>query len=186
MAVAATACTTPYRPGTPYFIEDVTVRAAPGTVSTATAERIEADIEAVAARVPRTGAPKRLDVTITEFHTKNPALALLVGDTNRMTGTATITGSGATEWSETVGVVSDAFLQGISGAIIAAARQREVIEAELAKRYSVAVSKAAYGGKLPQPGTAPVAPRRQPDPTAPVAPATPAPAPGQAGVVAGV
>ena len=186
-AVAATACTTPYRPGVPYYIEDVTVRAAPETITPETAQRIEATIEAQAARAPREGEPKQLDVTVTSFRTKNPALSLLVGDTNRMQGTATITGAGVTEWSETVMVTSDAILQGISGAIIAAMRKREGIERELGDRLAVKTAKAAYGGKLPDGRRrARTAPAEPATPVAPAAPAAPV-APGVAdGVVAGV
>ena len=185
-AILVTAgCTTAYKPGTPYYIEDVTVVASPGVLSPGTAERIERDIENTVARAPREGAPKQLAVRVNGFRTKNPGMSLLIGDSNSMTGTAAITGAGVTEWSEDIAVMSDVLLQGIAGAIIAAARQRDAVESDLAGRFGNTVARLAYGGKLPSANrprrAAPAAPQ-------PVAPAAPAPAPvGTAnGVVAGV
>ena len=177
--LATVGCSTAYKPGTPYFIEDVTVTAPAGVLSPGTAERIERDIESTVARAPREGEPKRLDVRVNSFRTKNPGMSLLIGDSNSMTGTAAITGAGVTEWSEDIVVMSDVLLQGVAGAIIAAARQRDAVETGLAGRFAATVARLAYGGKLP------AASAQRPAPaTAPAAPASRTPAAPRAGAVA--
>lgn len=170
--LATVGCTTPYQPGSPYFIEDVRVTAAPGALSPGTAAGIERSIEAVAARAPREGAPKQLNVQVSSFRKANVGASLLIGDSNSMTGAASITSDGVTEWSEDVTAVSDAAVNGIAGALIAAARKKEGVEKQLAERFALAVSKLAYGGKLPAGSPRPsITITPAPDAPAPAAPA---------------
>ena len=150
-ALLATGCTQSYKPDEPYFISDVNVtRSSPTIGSPGLPTSVESRIEDQLSAQPRAGAPKRLSVDITEFRTKNPAAALLVGDVNAMAANVTITGSNGPEYQERVRVVSDAFAQGVIGAVIAAARTQSGVERQLAASLADKIARLANGGVKPE------------------------------------
>ena len=176
--LALAGCAKPYQPGEPYFISQVNVtKVSPTVGNSELTSQVRGGITRYTSVQPKEGAPKRLDVRVTDFRVKNPALALLAGDANRMSANATISGAdGTVEWTQPITVQTDAAINGVIGAVVAAARQADGVQIQLSERMANTVSRLAYGGKLPE-RRAVTAPQRRTAParTFPEAPANAAP-----------
>ena len=174
--LALAGCAQSYKPGEAYFIDEVNVTKASPTIGNAElTSQVRGGITRYTSVQPKEGAPKRLDVQVTGFRVKNPAISLLVGDANRMSANATITGAdGTVEWTQPITVQTDAALNGPIGAIVAAARKADGVQLQLSERMADRISRLAYGGKLPE-RHAVTAPQRQTIRTVPDAPASAAP-----------
>ena len=191
LAVATLAlggCAQSYKPGEPYFISTVDVtKAEPAIGNGALTSQVRSGITQYTSVQPREGAPKNLSVNVKRFRVQNPALALVIGDANSMTANATITNAdGVVEWTQPIVVQSDAAFNGVIGAVVAVARKKDGVQAQLSERMANRVAKLAYGGKLPARRAAaePTPSRTQPAPVA--RPEAPRQEPATSGVNPGV
>lgn len=110
-----------------------------------------------------TGRAVRVSVLITELHRKNPAMSLLVGDSNRITAAMTISDAqGKTLMQRDVSAINAVIINGVIGAVAAAASDKTETDDELADALAEKVERAVFGRalagrlKLPQ-GLAPAA-----------------------------
>ncbi|MBP0581834.1 hypothetical protein J8I29_21070 [Labrys sp. LIt4] len=172
------------QPGQAY-IKEVSVTASPSRspAPPGAETRLQATVVNEASRFPQTGAPKRVAIVIESYHLKNPALSLLIGDQNHMGGTMLVSDVGSTAPPKAVPLyVQDAYqVQGVIGAVQAAAQDRSLVESRLVSAASSSVLEKFYGTKLlgayvrtarsaaPVPGPAAI----QPEPAAQPQPAKP-------------
>ncbi|GLK75844.1 hypothetical protein GCM10008171_10980 [Methylopila jiangsuensis] len=126
------------------------------------------------------GAPKRLHVVVTDLHYKNPAMALLVGDANRASAKVTVVdaATGRSQGEFDTVAIDQAAINGIAGAVIAVAQDRQAADLRLADGLSRNVMERVYGSEeFKQAQQRPLAPIEVPAarPAEQPAPATPAP-----------
>ncbi|MFD1330907.1 hypothetical protein ACFQ4O_02745 [Methylopila musalis] len=126
------------------------------------------------------GAGKRLHVVVTDLHYKNPALALLVGDANRANAKVTVVdvATGRSQGEFDTVAIDQAAINGVAGAVIAVAQDRQAADLRLAEGLSLAVMERVYGSEEFKAARArPLAPIEVPaaHPAAQPAPASSAP-----------
>lgn len=164
------------KPGEAY-VKDVTVTAiasarnpVPGSFAPRLTEAVRQDVR----RLPQTGAAKHLSITLTDYHLKNPALSLLVGDANYVKGTLTVTDlAGGPAKTAPFVVGNQGQVNGVVGAIVAANQDPGLIEGVLVVQSSRKALENFYGSKLLK-TYAENPPAATPAPTATPAPASPA------------
>ena len=139
------------QPGQAY-IKEVSVTASPSSspAPAGTEARLQATVIDDASRLPQTGAPKRVAIVIESYHLKNPALAFLVGDANHMSGTMLVSevGSSAPPKALPLYVQDAGQIQGVIGAVQAAAQDRSLVESRMVSATSSIVLDKFYGSKL--------------------------------------
>lgn len=96
-----------------------------------------------------TGQPKCLTVVVTDLHLKNPALSLLVGDANRLSGSVASTDLQArrSDGQKDVVAINTVALNGIIGAVQAATQNENNVAIALAGDFETSVVSAVYGSK---------------------------------------
>lgn len=102
------------------------------------------------AAIPSQGRPKCLTVTVDTFHLKNPAMALLVGDANKLQGSlvsADLEGR-RVDAQKPVLALSDVAINGVLGAVHAAMQENEKVAAELAGEFERSVISTVYGSAV--------------------------------------
>ncbi|WP_454812241.1 hypothetical protein [Labrys neptuniae] len=164
------------KPGEAY-VKDVTVTAiasarnpVPGSFAPRLTEAVRQDVR----RLPQTGAAKHLSITLTDYHLKNPALSLLVGDANYVKGTLTVTDlAGGPAKTAPFMVGNQGQVNGVVGAIVAANQDPGLIEGVLVVQSSRKALENFYGSKLLK-TYAENPPAATPAATAAPAPASPA------------
>ncbi len=109
------------------------------------------------------GRAVRVSLLITELHRKNPAMSLLVGDSNRIKAAMTISDAdGKILMRREVSAMNSVVINGVIGAVAAAASDKTETDDELADALAEKVERAVFGRalagrlKLPQ-NPAPVA-----------------------------
>ena len=143
-----------YKPGIPYRLSQISVTATgASTASPRVVSMVQKDLDRIAASRPVEGAPRRLDVTITEYHKKTALRSLLVGDANRLSAHARIQApeSAAVEWEDDILVTDTAAINGIIGAAVAANQDPSNVEARLSHKLASEVAGSAYGSTRPIP-----------------------------------
>jgi hypothetical protein len=139
------------QPGQAY-IKEVSVTASPSSspAPPGTETRLQATVVNEAGRLPQTGAPKRVVIAIESYHLKNPALAFLIGDANHMSGTMLVSdvGSSAPPKALPLYVQDAGQIQGVIGAVQAAAQDRSLVESRMVSATSSVVLDKFYGSKL--------------------------------------
>jgi hypothetical protein len=155
-----------YKPGVPYHLSQISVTATgASTASPQVVSMVQQDLNRIAASRPAEGAPRTLDVMITEYHKKTALRSLLVGDANRITAQARIRApeSPAVEWEEEIRIVDTAAINGIIGAAVAANQDPGNVEARLSQKLASKVAGSAYGSTklIPVPAGIPLPLRRQ-------------------------
>ena len=108
------------------------------------------------------GKQVQVAILITEVHRKNPAASLLIGDSNRIKALMTISGAdGAPILQREVSAMNSVAINGIIGAVAAAAADTTETDDELADDLASQAERAVFGRalaarlKLPQPAAAP-------------------------------
>lgn len=144
-------CQSAYKPNGDYYFSTVEVAKTTANGSPAIAAMTRDDLLRAVGDRPAKGAPKRLDVTITDVHFKNPVLSLLVGDGNRMASTASIrdAATGKTEWEQKF-VTTDKtsyILNGVAGIAVSALQNKRNVEEKLARGAAEQIGGKALGGK---------------------------------------
>lgn len=137
----------------PFHVSRVNVTRASnevGTVNLAEDVRVK-----VMRRVPAFasgGRGKTVDVQLTSMNLKNPIQSLLIGDSNRLVATVTVTDDATRAKDISFGAmaVDDAALQGISGAVLSATDDPIEIEQRLADRLADSVLTQIYGSEVAQ------------------------------------
>lgn len=134
----------------------------------------------------REGRPADLQLTLTDVHYKNPIASLLVGDANRVLAQGILRGADGVEIARfDTGTLDQTMLNGISGAVIAAAQDRARVDRALARGLAKNVETRIYGDNHQTVMTPELAAKTAPAPVSPAAPAPRRPAPparGAAGV----
>ncbi|MBB3951723.1 hypothetical protein [Aureimonas jatrophae] len=120
----------------------------------------------------REGRSADLQLTLTEVHYKNPIASLLVGDANRVLAQGILRGEDGTEIARfDTGTLDQTVLNGISGAVIAAAQDRARVDRALARGLAKNVETRIYGNNHREVMTPELAAKTAPAPAAPAAPA---------------
>lgn len=96
---------------------------------------------------PKSGRPKCMTVVIKDYHLKNAALSLLVGDSNRMGGTVQTVDAttGALDGNKQVVALDSYMMNGVIGAAQAATQDKAKVENILADTFQLRVLEALYG-----------------------------------------
>jgi hypothetical protein len=104
----------------------------------------------LAARVPAGGDPVILQVQIVDYHLKNPALSLLLADSNRIVvDVQVVSQSSRTVISHFKSASSvDVFINGPVGAIMAAAANKEKVMLHLNRQAANDILEHVYGSKV--------------------------------------
>jgi hypothetical protein len=107
------------------------------------------------------GKQVQVAILITEVHRKNPAASLLIGDSNRMKASMTISGAdGRLIQQREVSAMNSVVINGIIGAVAAAAADKTDTDDELADDLASQAERAVFGRalaarlKLPKPALA--------------------------------
>lgn len=134
------------QPGLAY-VRDAVVTSSAKTGSAQLAPEVRNSILHQAARHPRHGRAKCVKVEITEFHLKNPALSLLVGDANRMSGKMIVQDidTGAIDAQTDVVALNTFIINGIVGAVHAAAQDPAAVERQLVGEFGLSAFEKIYG-----------------------------------------
>ena len=150
-------------------VVDVSVQYQPKAVPPSVAPRLRERLHARFAAMPKTGPEKCVSVVIAEYHLKDPALSLLVGDSNRMAGTVRSVDKATGKVDGNVRVVAlDTYaINGIIGAVQAASQDTGKAEQALTVGLEENVVAAVYGSEV-----AKVRPARTAAPAVPSTPAT--------------
>jgi hypothetical protein len=177
----------------PSHVNNVEVTLARPLGSPALAETLRAKTLAEASRYGAVGNAKTLRISILHYHKKNPALSILVGDSNNITAEVIVVDSTtlAEETKVKVTSLDTVLLDGVVGAAIAISQTDAEVEEKLTTKLASDVLERVYGSKaakiarknppaLVAPPAAVPAPGGAPKPAAkgtPVAAATPKPSP---------
>ena len=140
-------------PGETAHISKVQVSTAPGVSSAAFTERLKAKTTQYAARFGQAGAAKEVRIVVERHSYKNPALSLLVGDANYAGGRVAVidVASGRVQGQVEAGAVDSLAVNGIAGAIIAAAQDKEKVDDRLADGFAKAALRHALGSAIVDP-----------------------------------
>ncbi|MFI0849415.1 hypothetical protein [Mesorhizobium sp. IMUNJ 23232] len=133
------------------------------------APRLLERLHARFAAMPKIGPEKCVTVTIAEYHLKDPALSLLVGDSNRIAGTVRSIDKATGKVDGDVRVIAlDTYaINGVIGAVQATSQDAGKAEQALTVGLEEKVVAAVYGSEV-----AKVRPPRTAATAAPAAPAT--------------
>lgn len=106
-------------------------------------------IIADAAALPQQGKPIHIAVNVETYHLKNPALALLVGDENRMSGTVEVDDPTLPGPRRKVPVITiDSYgVNGVIGAVQAAAQSPSDAESRVTRGFSINTIEKLFGTK---------------------------------------
>ncbi|WP_442583569.1 hypothetical protein ACSBOB_17060 [Mesorhizobium sp. ASY16-5R] len=150
-------------------IVDVSVQYQSKNVPPSVAPRLRDNLRARFAAMPKTGPEKCVSVVIAEYHLKDPALSLLVGDSNRMTGTVRSVdkATGKVDGDARVIALDTYAINGVIGAVQAASQDPGKAEQALTAGLEDKVVAAVYGSEV-----AKIRPPRTAAPAVPSAPAT--------------
>jgi hypothetical protein len=134
-------------------ISRVQVSAAPGVSSARFTEMLQARTTQHAERFGRAGAPKELRIVIERHKYKNPAMALLVGDANEVGGRVAVidVASGRMQGQVEAGAIDAAGVNGVVGAIVAAAQDKQKVDDRLADGLAKASMRLALGSAIVDP-----------------------------------
>jgi hypothetical protein len=92
------------------------------------------------------GRPVRVGVLITELHRKDPALALIAGDSNRIRSLVTISdASGQQLMQREVSAMNSVMINGVIGAVAAAASEKTETDDELADMLAENIERTVFG-----------------------------------------
>lgn len=154
-------------------ISRVQVSVAPNVSTERFAELVRARTTQQAARFGRAGAAKELRIVIQRHSYKNPAMSLLVGDGNFAGGRVAVVdvASGRVQGERDVGTVDSLVINGVVGAIIAAAQDKQKVDERLADGIARQALRSAYGSAAADPVL------ERPEPVAPGAAPGAAPTP---------
>jgi hypothetical protein len=156
-------------------VVDVAVHYQSNTVPPSVAPRLRETLRSRFAAMPKTGPEKCVSVTIAEYHLKNPALSLLVGDSNRMTGTVRSVdrATGKIDGTQRVVALDTYALNGVIGAVQAVTQDAGKAERALTAGMENEVVTAVYGSEVAKVRPRPAAPPASPATTGAVQPAAP-------------
>jgi hypothetical protein len=112
-------------------------------------EDLRARTAAVSAFVPETSNPRLLRLRIVRYHLKNAGMSIILGDSNNMTVSAEVL---SMDGSSSMGtfqatVMSDAMVNGVVGAIIAAGQKESKVMRELDAEAANEILEKIYGTK---------------------------------------
>jgi hypothetical protein len=150
-------------------VVDVSVQYQSRYVPPSVAPRLRDNLRSRFAAMPKTGPEKCVSVTIAEYHLKDPALSLLVGDSNRITGMVRSVdkATGKVDGETRVIALDTYAINGVIGAVQAASQDPGKAEQALTAGLEDKVAAAVYGSEV-----AKVRPPRTAAPAVPSAPAT--------------
>jgi hypothetical protein len=133
--------------GGPFHIETVEMMG-PGT--SMQLQDLGHKVKADTRLVPQTQNPKNLRLTILNYHKKNGGMSLLVGDRNSLNVLVEVveptTGDVVSRFNSAVS--SDAMINGVIGAIAAAASSDEKVQASLNTLAARDIMEHLYGSKM--------------------------------------
>lgn len=134
-------------------ISKIQVSAAPGVSSPGFAEMVRARTAQHAARFGRAGAAKELRIVVERHSYKNPAMALLVGDANLVSGRVAVVdvASGRVQGQVEAAAVDTAGVNGVVGAIVAAGQDKQKVDERLADGFAKASLRHALGSAIVDP-----------------------------------
>jgi hypothetical protein len=156
LALPLAACATSpgiIQPGEAAHISRVQVSTAPGVSSPGFAAMVQSRTMQHAARFGRAGAPKELRIVVERLSYKNPALSLLAGDANRVAGRVAVidVASGRMQGHVEAAAVDMAGVNGVVGAIVAAAQDKQKVDERLADGLAKAALRLALGSAVVDP-----------------------------------
>lgn len=116
------------------YVAEANVVDATGEASASFPQEVRAKTLEEGSRFGFQGAPKRLDITVTQLHKKNPVLSALVADSNSVSATVAVTDmtSGAAEGGFKVTALDSYALNGVVGAVQAVAQDQAEFEGRIA------------------------------------------------------
>jgi len=130
----------------------VVTKASPkmGTVNLAEAIRVKTVREA--SKYPQNGAAKIIKIKVENFHFKNPALALLTGDSNRMSAKGSVIDVATNKVDGTfdLGVQDSGMINGLIGAALAAGDKPSSVEQRLTTLLAHNIMANIYGTERAQ------------------------------------
>ena len=134
----------------PFYIARVEVMGTPPKESSdAQLRDLREQTIALESRVPPTNNPYVLRLRIVKYHQKNPALSLLIGDSNSLTVSGEIWSlDGKTpmgQFSSTA--ATDQYVNGVLGAVIAAATTTNEVQRKLDGEAANEILEQVYGTK---------------------------------------
>lgn len=131
-------------------VVDVSVQYQSKNVPPSVAPRLRDNLRSRFAAMPKTGPEKCLSVTIAEYHLKDPALSLLVGDSNRMAGTVRSVdrATGRVDGNVRVIALDTYAINGVIGAVQAASQDAGKAERALTAGLEEKVVAAIYGSEV--------------------------------------
>jgi hypothetical protein len=95
------------------------------------------------------GRAVRVAIFITELHRKNPAMSLLAGDSNRITAAVTVSDvTGKPLMQREVSAMNSVIINGVIGAVAAAASDKGETDDELADALAENVERTVFGRAL--------------------------------------
>lgn len=151
-SIAVTGCATTAKVNSdqPYRVSKVVVSKKTsdiGTVNLPEDVRVKTIVET--SKIANTGQPKTVQVSLTNFHAKNPLASLLIGDANSMSAEVTVidSASGKQDANFKVYVTDSNYLQGVSGAVLAGLDNPVDVEQRLASLLSKDIAKNIFGSK---------------------------------------
>ncbi|WP_155904944.1 hypothetical protein [Methylopila sp. M107] len=149
----------------PAHISKVQVSLAPNVSSQRFATSLQTRTMQYAARFGRAGAAKELRIVVERHSYKNAAMSLLVGDANVAMGRVAVidVASDKVQGEAQAGAIDTLAINGIAGAIIAAAQDKEKVDQRLVEGFAKAALRHAYGAARAEPFL------DQPEPSAGVA-----------------
>lgn len=137
-------------------IVDVSVHSSAKTLPPGVLPKVREGLKNKLSNYPKSGPAKCMTVAISDYHLKNPAMSLLVGDSNRMTGTVRIVdaASGVQDGTRQVAALDSYMMNGIIGAAQAAGQDAAKVEGVLTDTFERKVLEAAYGSEHTKKGVA--------------------------------
>lgn len=168
------------------YVDAVDVRLDVKVKSPRIADALKLQTRREATRYGRSGALKRVEISVMDVHYKNAAMALLVGDSNRLAARVKVVDvSSGRSHGEFETVASDSgAINGVMGAVIAIAQSEAAVDQRLAQGLASDVLERIYGtaaateARKREPVEIAETPASEPvQPSAPGKPAAPAAAP---------
>jgi hypothetical protein len=128
-------------------IVDVSVHSTAKSLPPSVLAKVREGLRNRLAAYPRSGRAKCMTVAINDYHLKNPAMSLLVGDSNRMTGTVQTVdaATGALDGKKQVAALDSYLVNGIIGAAQAAGQDAAKVEQTLIDTFERKAVEALYG-----------------------------------------
>lgn len=106
-------------------------------------------VKAETRRIPQTNNPKKLKLTIVNYHKKNPGMSLIVGDSNNLNVLVQVVdaASGTVEAQFNSVTSTDQYINGVVGFIGSAATSNDEAEARIDTAAANDIMVHLYGGK---------------------------------------